>query len=186
MLVLILSCYIYVFCVWHLMSVQEYYEFLESDAKNIFTKLGTFAWLAMAIAVVETLICIKFSKGWEGNEVAGPLRACLSRCPAVISALCCRSAVWRLCTGASLHERSCDGSKQHERSCLSNCWLICFALHRYTCRLFPQPWPTHVLWAWGIASVVFTVTFGTWCWRFYVLGKRPAGGRSVSARQKTQ
>lgn len=96
-------------------GIKEYYEFLESDAKNIFTKLGTFAWLAMAIAVVETLICIKFSKG-----------------------------------------------------------------------LFPQPWPTHVLWAWGIASVVFTVTFGTWCWRFYVLGKRPAGGRSVSARQKTQ
>lgn len=73
------------FCVWHLMSVQEYYEFLESDAKNIFTKLGTFAWLAMAIAVVETLICIKFSKGCEGNEVAGPLRAFLSRCPAVLS-----------------------------------------------------------------------------------------------------
>ncbi|KAL4856151.1 Glutamate decarboxylase 1 [Chlorella vulgaris] len=96
-------------------GIKEYYEFLESDAKNIFTKLGTFAWLAMAIAVVETLICIKFSKG-----------------------------------------------------------------------LFPQPWPTHVLWAWGIASVVFTVTFGTWCWRFYVLGKRLAGGRSVSARQKTQ
>jgi hypothetical protein len=42
---------------------QEYYEFLESDSRNIFTKLGTFAWLAMAIAFVETLICIKFSKG---------------------------------------------------------------------------------------------------------------------------
>ena len=47
----------------HCTCLQEYYEFLESDASNIFTKLGTFAWLAMAIAVVETLVCIKFSKG---------------------------------------------------------------------------------------------------------------------------
>ncbi|EFN55835.1 hypothetical protein CHLNCDRAFT_30982 [Chlorella variabilis] len=44
-------------------GIKEYYEFLESPSRNIFTKLGTFAWLAMAIAVVETLICIKFSKG---------------------------------------------------------------------------------------------------------------------------
>jgi len=42
---------------------QEYYEFLESDSSDIFTKLGTFAWLAMAIAFVETLVAIKFGKG---------------------------------------------------------------------------------------------------------------------------
>lgn len=26
-------------------------------------RLGTFAWLALAIALVETLVCIKFGKG---------------------------------------------------------------------------------------------------------------------------
>ena len=43
--------------------MQEYYEFIESDSSNIFTKLGTFAWLAMAIAFVETLVVVKFSHG---------------------------------------------------------------------------------------------------------------------------
>lgn len=44
-------------------GIKEYYEFLESDSSDIFTKLGTFAWLAMAIAVVETLVAVKFGKG---------------------------------------------------------------------------------------------------------------------------
>jgi phosphatidylserine synthase 2 len=43
---------------------KEYYEFIEQDgSSNPFTKLGTFAWLALAIALVETLVCIKFGKG---------------------------------------------------------------------------------------------------------------------------
>jgi hypothetical protein len=42
---------------------QEYYEFLEQDSADIFIRLGTFAWLAMAIAFVETLVCIKFGRG---------------------------------------------------------------------------------------------------------------------------
>ena len=42
---------------------QEYYEFLEQDSADIFTRLGTFAWLAMAIAFVETLVCVKFGRG---------------------------------------------------------------------------------------------------------------------------
>jgi hypothetical protein len=43
--------------------LQEYYEFLEQDSADIFTRLGTFAWLAMAIAFVETLVCVKFGRG---------------------------------------------------------------------------------------------------------------------------
>ena len=42
---------------------QEYYEFVEQDSADIFTRLGTFAWLAMAIAFVETLLCVKFGRG---------------------------------------------------------------------------------------------------------------------------
>jgi hypothetical protein len=48
---------------YHQMSMQEYYEFIESDSPDIFRKLGSFAWLGVAIALVETLIAIKFGKG---------------------------------------------------------------------------------------------------------------------------
>lgn len=42
---------------------QDYYEFVESESGDIFTKLGTYAWLAMAIAFVETIMVAKFGKG---------------------------------------------------------------------------------------------------------------------------
>jgi hypothetical protein len=42
---------------------QEYYEFIESESSDVFSKLGTFAWLAMAIAFVETLAVVKFGAG---------------------------------------------------------------------------------------------------------------------------
>lgn len=44
-------------------SLQEYYEFIESDSSDIFRKLGNFAWLGVAIAFVETLVVIKFGHG---------------------------------------------------------------------------------------------------------------------------
>lgn len=77
-------------------GIREYYEFIESDSNDIFNKLGPFAWTAVAIAFVETLIIIKFGHG-----------------------------------------------------------------------MFPQPWPTKVLVAWGTAAAVFLVVFSTWSFRFY-------------------
>lgn len=44
-------------------AAQEYYTFIESNESNVFTKLGPFAWLGTAVALAETLICIKFGKG---------------------------------------------------------------------------------------------------------------------------
>ena len=43
--------------------MQEYYEFIDSNDKDSFNKLGTFAWLSMAIAFAETLAAIKFGNG---------------------------------------------------------------------------------------------------------------------------
>lgn len=43
--------------------MQEYYEFIESPAPAPFLKLGTFAWLGVAIALVETLTIVKFGRG---------------------------------------------------------------------------------------------------------------------------
>ena len=43
--------------------LQEYYEFIESDHTDVFRKLGTFAWMGMAIAFAETLAAIKFGNG---------------------------------------------------------------------------------------------------------------------------
>lgn len=43
--------------------LQEYYEFIESDSPDIFRKLGSFAWLGVAIAFVETMVVIKFGRG---------------------------------------------------------------------------------------------------------------------------
>ena len=43
--------------------LQEYYEFIESNSSDVFTKLGPFAWLTIAIALAETLAVIKFGKG---------------------------------------------------------------------------------------------------------------------------
>jgi phosphatidylserine synthase 2 len=48
-------------------ATKEYYVFIESDSSDVFTKLGPFAWLGMAIAFVETLLVIKFGKGWVGS-----------------------------------------------------------------------------------------------------------------------
>ena len=60
-------------------------------------------------------------------------------------------------------------------------------------RHFPQPWPRHVLLAWGLATSLFAVVFATWCWRYYVLGRgqrQPPAlrGQQVSGsdRRKTQ
>jgi len=53
---------------------QEYYEFIQTDSSP-FHKPGTFAWLGGAIALVETLIIIKFGRGlfpqpWPRTVVA--------------------------------------------------------------------------------------------------------------------
>lgn len=47
----------------HLLMLQEYYEFIDSDDADSFRKLGAFAWLSMAIAFAETLAAIKFGNG---------------------------------------------------------------------------------------------------------------------------
>jgi phosphatidylserine synthase 2 len=50
--------------IWWLIAnpaIREYNSFLQ-DRKPI-KKLGAFCWLALAIAIVETLICIKFGRG---------------------------------------------------------------------------------------------------------------------------
>lgn len=44
-------------------GMKEYYEFIESDSDDLLHKLGAYAWTAMAIAFVEILVVIKFSKG---------------------------------------------------------------------------------------------------------------------------
>lgn len=44
-------------------GIKEYYEFIDGDSGDIFTKLGPYAWTTIAIALVETLIVIKFSRG---------------------------------------------------------------------------------------------------------------------------
>jgi phosphatidylserine synthase 2 len=91
--------------------LQEYYEFIDSGQTDLFRKVGTFAWLGMAVAFVETLAAIKFGHG-----------------------------------------------------------------------LFPQPWPKHVLIAWGTVATVFLAVFTTWTVRFY----RTEGGkgRGRTSRQK--
>lgn len=44
-------------------GIKEYYEFIDSNDVDAFRKLGTFAWLSMAIAFAETLAAIKFGNG---------------------------------------------------------------------------------------------------------------------------
>jgi phosphatidylserine synthase 2 len=44
-------------------AAKEWYMFIESDQSNAFNKLGVFGWLAGALAIIETLICIKFGTG---------------------------------------------------------------------------------------------------------------------------
>ncbi|GAB4819217.1 hypothetical protein N2152v2_006263 [Parachlorella kessleri] len=44
-------------------ALKEWYEFIDSESTDIFNKLGTYAWLAVAMAFGETLVVIKFAKG---------------------------------------------------------------------------------------------------------------------------
>eukprot|EP00887_Chlorella_sp_A99_P001765 scaffold19.g1765.t1 len=47
-------------------GIKEYYEFIEADQwgpYDVFNKLGTYAWLGCALAVVESLVCVKFGVG---------------------------------------------------------------------------------------------------------------------------
>lgn len=48
-------------------SIMEYYEFIESDSGSgsgdVFTKLGPYAWTTLAIALIETLVVVKYSHG---------------------------------------------------------------------------------------------------------------------------
>lgn len=44
-------------------ATKEYYTFIDSDESDIFNKLGPFAWLATAVALAETLLCLKFGAG---------------------------------------------------------------------------------------------------------------------------
>lgn len=98
--------------------IQEYYEFIDSGDTDLFRKVGTFAWLGMAVAFIETLATIKFGHG-----------------------------------------------------------------------LFPQPWPKHVLVAWGTVSIVFLIVFSTWTVRFYRKeggGGMGGGGQRRQTRAKTR
>jgi phosphatidylserine synthase 2 len=44
-------------------ATKEYYTFIDSEETDVFNKLGPFAWLGAAVAVAETLICVKFGAG---------------------------------------------------------------------------------------------------------------------------
>ena len=44
-------------------ATKEYYTFIDGAEVDIFNKLGPFAWLGVAVAVAETLICVKFGAG---------------------------------------------------------------------------------------------------------------------------
>ena len=43
-------------------ATREYYNFIEADSLSI-SKIGSFAWLGLALAVTETLVAIKFGNG---------------------------------------------------------------------------------------------------------------------------
>lgn len=150
---------------------------------------GLLTWLATAF--VESLICVKFGRGWLGDgdecmwgaalgdggwewwEKAAGLAAELAGLAALLLARL------RRLYGAQLQENCCSCS--HE----------CTPPHPFL-RLFPQPWPRKVLVAWGTAAAVFVVVFGTWCWRYYVLARRgtqaatAVEGRRAAARVKAQ
>ncbi|KAL4540689.1 hypothetical protein Ndes2526B_g07525 [Nannochloris sp. 'desiccata'] len=99
-------------------GIKEYYEFIDSGDTDLFRKVGTFAWLGMAVAFIETLATIKFGHG-----------------------------------------------------------------------LFPQPWPKHVLVAWGTVAIVFLIVFSTWTVRFYRKeggGGMGGGGQRRQTRAKTR
>ncbi len=59
---LLFIVFIPLYCVLFIL-LQEYYEFIDSNDVDAFRKLGTFAWLSMAIAFAETLAAIKFGNG---------------------------------------------------------------------------------------------------------------------------
>ena len=42
--------------------------FIETGQKDVFNKLGPFAWLGIALSLVETLIVIKFGRGMFPNQ----------------------------------------------------------------------------------------------------------------------
>ncbi|KAK9815001.1 hypothetical protein WJX73_004520 [Symbiochloris irregularis] len=44
-------------------AVREWYLFIESDNSDLFNKLGPSAWLACAVVLAETLVCVKFGRG---------------------------------------------------------------------------------------------------------------------------
>ena len=44
-------------------ATKEYYTFIEGPECDFLNKLGPFAWLGAAVAVAETLICLKFGAG---------------------------------------------------------------------------------------------------------------------------
>jgi phosphatidylserine synthase 2 len=44
-------------------ATKEYYTFIENEESDVFNKLGPFAWLGTAVALAETLVCIKFGRG---------------------------------------------------------------------------------------------------------------------------
>jgi len=55
-------------------ATRDYYNFIEADSLSL-SKLGSFAWLGLALAVVETLVVMKFGHGlfpepWPTKTVA--------------------------------------------------------------------------------------------------------------------
>lgn len=43
-------------------AVREWYVFIESDSRDVFNKLGPFAWLGSAVVLTEVLIIVKFGR----------------------------------------------------------------------------------------------------------------------------
>ena len=62
-----------------LFALRRYYEFITDPTPN-FRKLGFFAWLYMALAIVETLIVIKVRVGcFLGPSTMIPHECCASK-----------------------------------------------------------------------------------------------------------
>ena len=67
------------------------YVFIENNETDFVNKLGPFAWLAIAMSTVETLIVVKFGKGMFPNPWP---RTTLLVWAAVLSVFCVVMAAW--------------------------------------------------------------------------------------------
>eukprot|EP00879_Flechtneria_rotunda_P017039 GHRR01017845.1.p1 GENE.GHRR01017845.1~~GHRR01017845.1.p1 ORF type:complete len:209 (+),score=63.13 GHRR01017845.1:141-767(+) len=95
-------------------GVREYYEFIQGETSSqvlgggrVFHKLGTFAWLALAMTALETMISIKFGRGLYPNPWP---RKVLVAWGVAAAAFWAGMAVWQLQIGRSSKRRHGESS----------------------------------------------------------------------------